>query len=194
MKKAATHTTCDAIQPGDQTQEAYLQSLIRVNQAGEFGAKRIYAGQMAVLKRRDDAQSRAALKEIEHMAAQEEVHLDYFNKAMVARRVRPTALTPLWEFGAFALGAGTALLGTKAAMACTVAVESVIDQHYQEQLETLGEDEAELKAAIAQFREEEMEHHDTALEEGAEQAPAYPLLTRAIRDITRAAIAVSKRV
>lgn len=174
--------------PGDASEDEVLESMIRVNHAGEYGAKRIYEGQMAFIK---DADTR---EKIRHMAAQEDEHLSYFEQQVKARKVRPTALQPLWHLGGYALGAATALMGKEAAMACTVAVESVIDEHYAEQEQMLGKDEKALKQKISQFRAEEMQHHDTGLAEGAEQAPGYPLLSAGIRGITRMAIELSKRV
>lgn len=174
--------------PGDKTQEMLLDEIIRVDHAGEYGAKRIYQGQMAILKGHSDYET------IAHMAEQEQVHLTRFEQLMTQHRARPSALLPLWHVAGWALGAGTALLGAKAAMACTVAVESVIADHYQEQINALGQTEPELKATIVQFRAEEMEHHDVGLEKGAEHAPAYELLSALIRTGCKAAIAVAKRV
>lgn len=166
-----------------------IERIIRVNHAGEYGAKRIYAGQMAVLK---DSPS---LPLIAHMAAQEQVHLDYFSEEIIARRVRPTALFPLWHVAGYMLGAATALLGEKTAMACTVAVEEAIDEHYAAQLNVLEEEEeAGLREKIAQFRAEELEHKNTALEHKAEEAPAYMLLKAAIKQGSKAAIWLASRV
>lgn len=167
--------------------QADLAEIIRVNQAGEYGAKRIYQGQLATLR------DPAARAQVQHMLEQELVHLDYFTVEMGKRGVRPTALQPLWHIGGFALGAITALMSKEAAMACTVAVESVIDGHYREQLATLT-NEPELQEKIETFRAEEMEHHDLGLKEGAEQAAAYPLLSAVIKGITRGAIELSKKV
>ena len=128
--------------PGDLTKDELIDRIIRVDHAGEFGAKRIYEGQLAVLRGKPEAQA------IERMYAQELEHLKAFEKLMVERRVRPSALHPLWNAAGFALGAATALLGPKAAMACTVAVEEVIDEHYRAQSGKLGSDEAPLKAWI----------------------------------------------
>lgn len=164
------------------------ERLLRVNHAGEYGAKRIYQGQLATLK---DAEAR---KLVQHMAEQEQVHLDYFDDAIKAERVRPTALMPIWHVGGFLLGAVTAKMGTEAAMACTVAVESVIDEHYREQLPQAQAHAPDLSAKIEQFRQEEMEHHDTGLAHGAEQAPAYKALSAAIRGITKTAIFLSKSI
>lgn len=166
-----------------------IESMVRVNQAGEYGAKRIYQGQLDFIKDRD------AKATIAEMAAQEEVHLAYFSQLLSERGYRPTAMHPLWHVGGYALGAVTAWMSKEAAMACTVAVESVIDEHYAEQETALAEsEETELRDHIQRFRAEEREHHDTGLAEGAENATAYPLLSVAIRGITRLAIEVSKRV
>jgi len=183
----ASETAADRL-PGDLTKDQLIDRIIRVDHAGEFGAKRIYEGQLAVLRGKPEAQA------IEHMYAQELEHLKAFEKLMVERRVRPSALHPLWSAAGFALGAATALLGPKAAMACTVAVEEVIDEHYRAQSGKLGTDEAPLKARIEKFRAEELEHRDTGLEYGAEQAPAYPLLTGAIKAGSRLAIWLAERV
>ena len=174
--------------PGDLTRDELIDRIIRVDHAGEFGAKRIYEGQLAVLRGKPEAQA------IEHMYQQELEHLRTFEKLMVERRVRPSALHPLWNAAGFALGAATALLGPKAAMACTVAVEEVIDEHYRQQSDKLGQDEVPLKAKIDKFRAEELQHRDAGLEHGAEKAPAYPLLTGAIKAGSRLAIWLAERV
>ena len=168
-----------------------LHRMIRVDQAGEFGATRIYEGQLAVMGDRGPHSA-----EIRHMAEQEKVHRAKFDELMAERGVRPTALQPFWHMAGYALGAGTALLGPEAAMACTAAVEEEIDKHYSEQLDRLAEtnSEPELAEMIEQFREEEREHRDAALEHGAEKAPAYPLLSGAIRLGCKIAIKVSERV
>lgn len=163
-------------------------AMIRVDHAGEYGAVRIYQGQLAVLRHGPAADT------IRHMAAQEEHHLKTFDRLVNERKVRPTALEPVWRVAGFALGAATALMGEKAAFACTAAVEEVIDEHYAAQVAALeGKDEA-LKATVEQFRLEEVEHRDTALEHGAEQAPAYRLLSAAIKAGCRAAIKLSERI
>jgi len=174
---------------GDPSPREKLARMIRVDQAGEFGAVRIYQGQRAVLGR--DPACRDALR---HMEQQEREHLARFNRLMTENRVRPTALTPLWHLAGFALGAGTALLGAKAAMACTVAVEDVIEGHYARQEAELGDDQSELKATVAQFRRDEVAHRDAALEQGAEKADFYPLLHGAISAGTRLAIWLSERI
>jgi ubiquinone biosynthesis monooxygenase Coq7 len=173
--------------PGDD--RADTASMLRVDQAGEYGATRIYAGQLAVLRRNG-----AEAKLIARMAAQEERHLKRFNDLMAERRVRPTALQPLWNVAGFALGAATALMSERAALACTDAVETEIDRHYSEQLRALGENDPELASDIADFQADELEHRDTARAAGARQAVGYPLLTAAIRAGCRVAIGLSKRI
>jgi ubiquinone biosynthesis monooxygenase Coq7 len=165
--------------------------MIRVDQAGEFGATRIYAGQLAVMGDRGPHSA-----EIRAMAEQEAGHREKFDALMARRGVRPTALQPLWSAAGYALGAGTALLGPEAAMACTAAVEEEIDRHYSAQLEELERDgdDPELAAMIADFREDEREHRDAAIAAGAENAPAYPLLSAVIRMGCRAAIRISEKV
>jgi len=165
--------------------------MIRVDQAGEFGATRIYAGQLAVMGDRGPHSA-----EIRAMAGQEEGHRARFDALMARRGVRPTALQPLWHAAGFVLGAGTALLGPEAAMACTAAIETEIDLHYTAQLEELAETGAdpELAAMIDEFRADEREHRDAALAAGAERAPAYPLLSAAIRLGCRAAIRISEKI
>ena len=174
--------------PGDLSQSDLVKRFIRVNHAGEFGAKRIYEGQLAVLKDTKDAAV------IEHMKDQELHHLETFEKLIVERNVRPTVLHPLWNVAGFALGVGTALLGPKAAMACTVAVEEVIDEHYADQAAQLTEDEGELKETINRFRDEELEHRDTAIDLGGKTTPGYPVLRRTIRAGSKLAIWLSERL
>lgn len=163
-------------------------AMLRVNQAGEYGATRIYAGQLAVLN-----PSSPAAKLVSRMAAQEQRHLARFDALIAERRVRPTVLQPIWKAAGFALGAATALISERAAMACTDAVETEIDRHYLAQLDELGDDDPELAADIAEFRDEELEHRDSARAAGSEQALGYPLLSAAIRAGCRAAITLSKR-
>lgn len=163
--------------------------MLRVDQAGEYGATRIYAGQLAVLGDRNPIAA-----EIQHMAEQESAHREKFDALLAERGVRPTALQPFWDVAGFALGAATALIGPKAAMACTAAVETEIDRHYTQQLEELGEDDPELSALIEQFRDDERAHRDAALAAGAEQAPAFTLLSGAIRLGCRVAIRLAERI
>lgn len=163
--------------------------MLRVDQAGEYGATRIYAGQLAVLGDRNPIAA-----EIQHMAKQEAAHREKFDALLAGRGVRPTALQPFWDVAGFALGAATALIGPKAAMACTAAVETEIDRHYTQQLEELGDDDPELSALIKQFRDDERAHRDAALAAGAEEAPAYTLLSGAIRLGCRVAIRLAERI
>jgi ubiquinone biosynthesis monooxygenase Coq7 len=174
--------------PGDPSPEAAVERMIRVDHAGEFGAVRIYEGQLAVLGKS------AAGSVIREMAEQERRHLEAFDRMLGDRRVRPTALQPLWHVAGFALGAATALLGPKAAMACTVAVEEVIDEHYRRQAESLGEDEAPLRDTIEEFRADELAHRDLALAHDARTAPAHDLLTAAVKAGSRIAIWLSTRI
>jgi ubiquinone biosynthesis monooxygenase Coq7 len=162
--------------------------MIRVDHAGEYGATRIYAGQLAVLGRG------AKGDVLRHMQSQEQHHLGTFNALIADRRVRPTALLPLWHLAGFALGAITAALGEKVAMACTVAVEEAIDVHYSAQVNAMDDSEADLRQTVDKFRAEELEHRDLALANGAEQAIGYRLLTTAIKAGCRVAIAISERV
>jgi ubiquinone biosynthesis monooxygenase Coq7 len=171
---------------------AEIDAMIRVDHAGEFGALRIYEGQLAVLGRSPAPSEN--VRAIRRMAAQEQKHFDAFDRMIKDRAVRPTALEPVWRAAGFALGAATALMGEKAAMACTVAVEDVIDQHYARQIERLGTDEPELKTAIQKFHAEECAHRDEALERGAREATGYALLSGAIRFSCRVAIALSERL
>jgi 3-demethoxyubiquinol 3-hydroxylase len=163
--------------------------MLRVDQAGEYGATRIYAGQLAVMG------SRAAHSgEVAAMAAHEAEHLRKFDALAAARGVRPTALQPLWHIAGYALGAATALIGPEAAMACTAAIEQEIDRHYSAQLDALGTSDPELATLIDQTRADEREHREIALAAGAAQAPAYPLLAGAIRLGCRIAIGLSTRI
>jgi ubiquinone biosynthesis monooxygenase Coq7 len=173
--------------PGDRREAT--ASMIRVDQAGEYGATRIYAGQLAVLGGRS-----VAARKVSAMAAQEERHRAFFDRMIAERGVRPTLLQPFWNVAGFALGAVTAAIGPEAAMACTAAVETEIDKHYDDQLAELGDGDPELTAAVKEFQAEELEHKATALASGAEDAPAYPLMSAAIRLGCRIAIAASKRI
>ncbi len=173
--------------PGDPTPAGQIARMLRVDHAGEYGARRIYEGQLAVLGRGPQAST------IRQMHAQEQKHLDTFEHLLQDRRVRPTALFPLWHVAGFALGAATALLGEKAAMACTQAVEEVIDEHYASQAAALGEQEPALKATIEEFRADEIHHRDLAIEQGAREAPGYALLTGAIKRGSKLAIWLSER-
>jgi ubiquinone biosynthesis monooxygenase Coq7 len=173
--------------PGDERPD--IASMVRVDQAGEYGATRIYSGQLAVL-----GSHKPAAGLIARMQAQEAQHLRTFDEMMVERGVRPTLLQPVWRVAGHALGAATALMSPGAAMACTAAVETEIDRHYGAQVTSLGVDEPDLSATITRFQSEELEHRDTAIASGAEDTFAYPVLSAAIRAGCRLAIALSKRI
>ena len=171
--------------PGDP--EPAVDVMIRVDHAGEYGAVRIYEGQLSVLP---PGPVRDA---VEEMATQEKHHLETFDRLIVERRVRPTVLSPVWWFAGFALGTVTARMGPRAAMACTVAVEEVIDEHYRQQSERLGAEDAALKATIDEFRAEELDHRNTALDHDAERAVGYPVLSALVKAGSRVAIWLSTR-
>jgi 3-demethoxyubiquinol 3-hydroxylase len=174
--------------PGDPPQDNAVNRMLRVDHAGEYGAARIYAGQLAVLRASETA---PVLRE---MQTQEQQHLDTFAQLIVQRRVRPTAMLPLWHLAGFALGAATAALGERAAMACTVAVEEAIDAHYAGQITELGDNEDDFRNTLVKFRDEELQHRDIALKHGAEQTPGYRLLSAAIKAGCKVAIRISERI
>lgn len=174
--------------PGDRPAKNAVARIIRVDHAGEFGAQRIYAGQLAVL---GDSKAGPAIRT---MARQEDEHLAAFEKLMIEKQVRPTALHPLWHIAGFALGAATAALGEKAAMACTVAIEETIVEHYGKQLAALGTDEPALRRLIAKFQKDEDHHREAGLDHGAEDLPYYPVLRALIRAGSKTAIWLSERV
>ena len=173
--------------PGSPTD---IEAMIRVDHAGEYGAVRIYEGQLAVLKRRKST----SVETIQHMADQEQRHLKAFDRLVNERRVRPTALEPVWRVAGFALGAVTAAMGEKAAFACTAAVEEVIDEHNASQIAALEDKDEGLKATVEDFRADEVAHRDEALKQGAEQAPGYKLLSETIKAGCRIAIKLSERI
>jgi ubiquinone biosynthesis monooxygenase Coq7 len=174
--------------PGDPAPAELVRRMIRVDHAGEVGATHIYEGQLAILG------NSASGEILRHMQAQERRHREIFERMIVERRIRPTILSPIWHAAGFALGAATALLGEKAAMACTVAVEEVIDEHYREQIAALGDSEPELRAMVEEFRTEEVEHRDIGLERGAADAPFQTVLNAAVRAGSRLAIVLSSRL
>ena len=174
--------------PGDLTREQMIARMIRVDHAGEYGARRIYEGQLAVLGKK------AAGGAIQEMADAENRHLEAFDRLLVERQVRPTLLSPIWHVAGFALGAASAMMGERAAMACTVAVEQVIEEHYAKQAESLGEDETELRGTIEEFAAEETHHKEIGLAHHAEQAPGYEPMTALVKKGTRFAIWLSKRI
>jgi len=183
MSQTLTHDL-----PGDLGAREMIERVIRVDHAGEYGAARIYEGQLAVMGRGPKGDL------IRHMKAQEQHHLDTFTRLITERRVRPTVLLPLWHVAALALGAVTAAMGDRAAMACTVAVEEAIDEHYAQQAAALPPEEAVLRGHIEQFRAEEQEHRDIGLEHEAELAPGYRLMAAVIKAGCKVAIAVTERV
>jgi ubiquinone biosynthesis monooxygenase Coq7 len=169
------------------------EEILRVDHAGEYGAVAIYKGQLAVFERQHGRER--IVGQLKEMAAQEQAHLDAFDRMLTAGSVRPTAMSPVWNAAGFALGVGTALLGEKAAHACTEAVETVIEEHYGDQVVELRDaGDAELADTMAKFQEEEVAHKDLAAAEGASEAPAYPLLSAIIRTGCRLAIRISEKV
>ena len=171
------------------TDKHILNEIIRVDHAGEYGATRIYDGQIAIFGKNSKIG-----KTIQLMADQEQEHIETFEKLIVQHRVRPTALLPLWNIAGFALGASTALMGEKAAMACTVAVEKVIGDHYKEQASLLAKDQQKLKSTIKKFEKDELEHHDIGIAHDAKKTPGYNFLSKVISLGCRAAITVSKKI
>ncbi len=178
--------------PGPLGEGARLGEILRVDHAGELGAVHIYRGQRAVLNRAP-GKDRIAFQ-LQEMEGHEAEHLAAFDRLLTERGVRPTLMAPLWRLAGFALGAGTALMGEKAAHACTEAVETVIEEHYAGQIAELQGREPDLVQDLARFRDEELHHRDLALEEGAREAPAYPLLAAVIRAGCRAAIKISEKL
>jgi ubiquinone biosynthesis monooxygenase Coq7 len=171
--------------PGAGAQAARLAEILRVDHAGELAAVQIYRGQKAVMGARPAAS---------HFGEMEAEHLARFDRLLTERRVRPTALAPVWRLAGFALGAGTALMGEKAAHACTEAVETVIEEHYAGQVAELAERDPDLAAELSKFRDEELAHRDLAVEAGARDAPGYGLLAAVIRTGCRAAIKISEKL
>ena len=171
------------------TDRRILEEIIRVDHAGEYGATKIYEGQIAVFGKKSKIG-----KTIQHMADQEQEHIEKFQELIVSERVRPTALLPLWNIAGYALGAGTALMGEKAAMACTVAVEKVIGEHYEEQSNHLKKDQSKLKSTIKKFAKDELEHHDIGIAHDAESTPGYKILTKIIEIGCKSAIKISKKI
>lgn len=174
--------------PGQGAQAARMAEILRVDHAGELAAVQIYRGQKAVMGSRPLAQHFA------EMESQEAVHLARFDTLLTERRVRPTVMAPVWRLAGFALGAGTALMGEKAAHACTEAVESVIEEHYADQITELATRDPDLAAELSKFRDEELAHRDQAVEDGAREAPGYGLLSAVIRTGCRAAIKISEKI
>ncbi len=178
--------------PGMGAGNARLAEILRVDHAGELGAVHIYRGQRAVLGAAKGHERIAG--QLAEMEGHEAVHLARFDQLLNEHQVRPTLMTPLWRLAGFALGAGTALLGDKAAHACTAAVETVIEEHYAQQIAELSDRDPSLAAELTQFRNEELAHRDQAFEEGARDTPGYPILAAVIRAGCRAAIKISEKV
>ena len=174
------------------TNQKILEEIIRVNHAGERGAIKIYEGQLLALK--TIKQDESLKDKIEQMKEQEKEHLEYFEKEIQKRKIKPTYLLPLWDIMGVTLGFGTALLGKKAAMLCTASVEEVIESHYQNQLKKLGNDEMELKAKIEKFKGDEVEHKNMAYEAGATNKGIYSIMDKVIRVGSRIAITVSEKI
>ncbi|CAN7307058.1 demethoxyubiquinone hydroxylase family protein [Brevundimonas sp. LjRoot202] len=178
--------------PGRGASRRRRAEILRVDHAGEYAAVHIYRAQKAVFEGR--AGKEAIASDMGEMREQEAVHLARFDALLNAERVRPTVMTPVWRLAALGLGAGTALLGEKAAHACTEAVESVIEEHYADQIAELQDRDPALAAELTKFRDEELAHHDHAVERGSRDAPGYGLLSAVIKAGCRAAIKISERV
>jgi ubiquinone biosynthesis monooxygenase Coq7 len=178
--------------PGEAVRAKETEEMIRVDHAGEYGAVQIYRGQRAVFDRASGKTHTASI--IAHMEEGEQEHLKTFDRLIAERGVRPTLMAPVWRIAGFGLGAATALMGEKAAHACTAAVEEVIEQHYLRQSERLGDDDPELRGVIDRFRADETQHKETAIEQGAEEAPGYVVLSTMIKLGCRAAIAISEKI
>ena len=174
------------------TNQKILEEIIRVDHAGERGAIKIYEGQLLALK--TIKQDESLKDKIEKMKEQEKEHLEYFEKEIQKRKIKPTYLLPLWDIMGVTLGFGTALLGKKAAMLCTASVEEVIEDHYQNQLKKLGNDEMELKAKIEKFMGDEVDHKNMAYESGATNKGMYSIMDQVIRVGSRIAITISEKI
>ncbi len=171
---------------------ARLGEILRVDHAGEYGAVAIYKGQQAVFGR--SAKTQKIADQLKHMQEEEQKHLDAFDELLNEYEVRPTAMTPIWNVAGFGLGVVTALMGEKAAHACTEAVETVIEQHYADQIEEVKDSHPDLSAKFTQFREDELAHRDLAIEEGAHEAPGYALLSKIIDTGCRVAIKITEKI
>jgi len=176
----------------EKTSKKTLEEIIRVDHAGERGAIKIYEGQLLALKtiKQDDSLK----SKIEKMKEHEKEHLEYFEKEIQKRKIKPTYFLPLWDLMGVALGFGTALLGKKAAMLCTASVEEVIEDHYQNQLKKLGNDEMGLKAKIEKFKSDEINHKNIAYESGATNEGIYSVMDKVIKTGSRIAITISEKI
>jgi len=174
------------------TNQKTLEEIIRVDHAGERGAIKIYEGQLLALK--TVKQDNDLKDKIEEMKEQEKEHLEYFEKEIQKRKIKPTYLLPVWDLMGVALGFGSALLGKKAAMLCTASVEEVIEDHYQSQLKKIGDDEKDLKGKIEKFMVDEVEHKNMAYESGATNKGLYSIMDKVIRTGSRIAITISEKI
>ena len=174
------------------TNKNRVKEFIRVDHAGERGAIKIYEGQLLALNtfiKDDDLK-----KKIEQMKVHEKEHCDYFENEIRKRNIQPTKFLPLWDILGVGLGFGTAILGKKAAMLCTASVEEVIEDHYQNQINKLGDDEKALKDKIEKFRNDEIEHKNIAYEEGATNKGIYSIMDKIIRTSSKIAITISEKI
>ena len=176
----------------ERTNKKTLEEIIRVDHAGERGAIKIYEGQLLALK--TIKQDEALKDKIEEMKEHEKEHLDYFEKEILKRKIKPTYLLPIWDIMGVTLGFGTALIGKKAAMLCTASVEEVIEDHYKNQLKKLGNDERDLKTKIEKFKEDEIEHKNMAYEAGATSKGLYSIMYKIIKTGSRIAITISEKI
>ena len=176
----------------EKTNKKTLEEIIRVDHAGERGAIKIYEGQLLALK--TIKQDNDLKDKIEEMKEQERKHLEYFEKEIQKRKIKPTYLLPLWDLMGVSLGFGTALLGENSAMLCTASIEEVIEEHYKDQLKKLGNDEKDLKTKIEKFKEEEIHHKNTAYESGATNKGIYSIMDKLIKTGSRIAITISEKI
>ena len=174
------------------TNKNKIEEFIRVDHAGERGAIKIYEGQLLALNtiiKNDELR-----KKIEEMQVHEKEHCDYFEKEIKKRNIKPTKFLPLWDLLGVGLGFGSAIIGKKATMLCTASVEEVIDQHYQNQINQLQNDEKELKNKIVKFRNDELQHKDIAYEEGATKKGFYSIMDKIIKTGSKIAIGISEKI
>ena len=176
----------------EKTNKKTLEEIIRVDHAGERGAIKIYEGQLLALK--TFKQDEFLKKKIEEMKEHEKEHYEYFDKEIKKRNIKPTKFLPLWDLLGVGLGFGSTILGNKAAMLCTASVEEVIDEHYQNQINKIGDDEKELKKKIIKFREDELHHKDIAYEEGATKQGFYSIMDKIIKTGSKVAIKLSEKI
>ena len=173
------------------TDKKKLEEFIRVDHAGERGAIKIYEGQLLALSTLHKDEKLKNL--IEGMKVHEEEHSEYFEKEIYKRNIKPTRFLKLWDLLGISIGFGSTLLGKKAAMLCTASVEEVIDKHYQNQIDQIGDDEIELKKKIIKFREDELHHKDIAFNEGASKEGFYKILDGVIKTGSKIAIKISEK-